>query len=254
MNKLLLAILINSFFFTSAISQEKRKSKDTKPVDVTFPSLDTLNISATLYEIDKTSPAIVLCHQAGYNKFEYDGIARELNKIGFNCLAIDQRSGGAISSMQNETFIRAMEKGKSTSFFDAEQDMIAAVNYATNKYKKPVILWGSSYSSTFALYLGRDNRNILAVVAFSPGNYFEAQKGSLIDFLTQYKKPFFIASSKQEIPTIKELLKKTNLAENQTWFQPTQFGKHGSSSLWDYPYETNEYWKAIKIFLDKLKK
>jgi dienelactone hydrolase len=253
MNKIILLLILNFILSTSGISQHPKKNKDAQPIAVTFPSLDTLGISALVYEIDKTSPAIVLCHQAGYNKFEYDGIARELNKRGFNCLAIDQRSGGPISSMQNETVNRALQKNKETSFFDAEQDIVAAINYTAQKYKKPVILWGSSYSSTFALYLGRDNQNVLAVVAFSPGNYFEAQKGSLVDFLSDYKKPFFITSSKQEIPSIKELLKKTNFTENQTWFQPSQFGRHGSSSLWDYPYESNEYWKAVNVFLDKLK-
>jgi len=255
MNRLILLLIFSAILSTVGICQDKSKSVNSseKPIALNFPSLDGLTISAALYEIDKTSPVIVLCHQAGYNKFEYDGIARELNKRGFNCIAIDQRSGGPIASMQNETANEAERKNKPGSFFDAEQDIIAAINYSSKKYGKPVILWGSSYSSTFALYLGIENENVSAVVSFSPGNYFEKQKGSLIDLLSTFKKPFFITSAKQEIPDMKELLQKTNLNEYQVWFQPQTRGSHGSSALWDPQPDTNEYWKALDLFFIKLK-
>src|SRR5258708_18305108 len=155
--------------------------------------------------------------------------------------------------MKNENSIRAMEKNKSTDFFSAEQDIVAAVNFASKKYDKPIVLWGSSYSSTFALYIGIKNENVKAVVSFSPGNYFEQQKGSLIESLSNFKKPLFITSSKQEIPSIKDLLQKTTMNEYQMWFQPMRVGRHGSSALWDSPTATNEYWNALDTFLAKLK-
>jgi hypothetical protein len=42
----------------------------------------------------KSQPYILLSHQAGSNRAEYAPIAPRLVKPGFNCLAIDQRSGG----------------------------------------------------------------------------------------------------------------------------------------------------------------
>jgi len=63
---------------------------------VEFPSVDGLIISGTIYQIDDTSPSILLCHQAGFNMHEYDEIAPKLNALGFNCIAVDQRSGGIL--------------------------------------------------------------------------------------------------------------------------------------------------------------
>lgn len=79
---------------TPKASETEKKVEYPKVVE--FPSLDSLTITAHLYQIDETSPFILLCHQARFNKFEYSGIAEKLNEMGFNCMAIDQRSGGPI--------------------------------------------------------------------------------------------------------------------------------------------------------------
>ena len=228
----------------------KKESEFIKTVE--FPSLDGILITANIYEIDKNAPVILLCHQARFNKFEYDGIALELNKLGFNCIAIDQRSGGPISSKSNETNLRARKAEKPTSYLDAEQDIIAAINYTNNYFDKPLILWGSSYSSTLALYLASSNDKVSAVISFSPGNYFAEQKGSLTDILPNLKKPMFITSSREESKYIDELLSKTTLGDNQIHFIPEGTGYHGSRSLWKGIEGGEEYWIAIKKFLSKL--
>jgi len=224
-----------------------------QPIDVQFPSLDSLIISAKVYEIDKDAPVIVLCHQARFNKFEYDGIAQKLNERGFNCIAIDQRSGGPIANVPNETTLRAVKENKPVEYLDAEQDIIAAINYTSDKYKKPVILWGSSYSSTLALYIAPENDNVSAVVSFSPGNYFTEKKGSLIEKLSGFQKPMFITSAKQEVPGIQELLQKVELNAQQVHFEPEEMGHHGSRALWYTQSGGEEYWQAIDSFLENLK-
>jgi len=239
-------------------SKPVKKKLKTKVVDVQFPSLDKLMVSAKLYEIDKTSPVIVLCHQARYNKYEYSSIALALNKKGFNCMAIDQRSGGEMTSENeevfiNETAIRAKKVGKPSDYIDAEQDIIAAISYAKKKYKSPLILWGSSYSSTLALYIAEENKLVDAVVSFSPGNYLSKFKGSLIDKLPNLKKPSFITSSKQEAGGITQLLSKTTLGEDQFHFKPNGAGFHGSKALWANQVGGDEYWNAIEAFLAALK-
>ncbi len=115
---------------------------------------------------------------------------------GFNCISIDQRSGGHLVEWFNETMLKAVKKGKPVEYLDAEQDIIAAVDYAAAKYKKKVILWGSSYSATLAIYQAVENKKIEAVIAFSPGEYFADQKKSLLEKLKGFKKPMFITSSK----------------------------------------------------------
>ena len=108
---------------------QKEISNDSIPIKVEFPSLDSLIIAALIYEINDTAPVVLLCHQARFNKFEYDEIAPELNKRGFNCVAIDQRSGGPIIDSPNETTLRAIKANKPIDYLDAEQDIIAAINY-----------------------------------------------------------------------------------------------------------------------------
>ncbi len=245
-----MAFVSNAFTGDLPVAGAKKAKR---PEKVEFPSRDGLLISAIVYEISDDAPVILLCHQARFNKFEYAGIARELNKLGFNCVAIDQRSGGPISNQPNETNLRARKAGKPTSYLDAEQDILAAIDYVANRYQKPSILWGSSYSSTLALYIAASNDKVSAVVSFSPGNYFAKEKGSLIDILPTFKKPMFITSSKEEIKYIDELLRKMDLNDKQIHFKPEGTGYHGSRSLWQGMPGGDEYWKAIKAFLAELK-
>src|SRR4051812_45624084 len=100
---------------------------------ITFASRDSLMITADLYKTDDNAPFMILFHQAGYSRGEYNEIARKLNKLGYNCLAVDLRAGEEINGVKNETAARAKEKKKPTEYLDAEQDMIAAINYVHYK-------------------------------------------------------------------------------------------------------------------------
>lgn len=223
------------------------------PVKVTFPSLDSLPVTANLYHYGDDAPVIVLCHQAGLNKIEYVKIAEMLFLKGFNCISIDQRSGGHLVEWFNETMLKAIKKGKPIEYLDAEQDIIAAVDFAVAKYQKRIILWGSSYSATLAIYQAIENRKIEAVIAFSPGDYFAEQKKSLQEKLKGFKKPMFITSSKDEAGELTRMLSNIHLKKNQVHFIPESKGIHGSRALWK-TYEYNqEYWRAINDFLAILK-
>lgn len=226
---------------------------DPFPVIIDIEAPDGLNINANEFEIDADAPVIVLCHQARFNKHEYDGIAERLNELGFNCIAIDQRSGGPITNHQNWTNVRAIEQGKPVDYLDAQQDINAAVDYASEKYDKKVILWGSSYSSTLALYVGIENDNVSAVVSFSPGDYFASERGSLIEKLASFKKPMFVTSSQREVEGVTALLSAMEMSDNQVQFKPKSDGFHGSRALWEGQPDGDEYWKAIEAFLETVK-
>ncbi|MGZ2369094.1 hypothetical protein ACXR6G_04865 [Ancylomarina sp. YFZ004] len=228
------------------------KKKDC-PELVEFNSLDSLKISSHLYKIDDNSPVILLCHQARFNKFEYAGIAERLNKMGFNCLAIDQRSGGPIGDKQNLTYLRARKRNKSVDYIDAEPDMRAAILYLSEKFNSKVILWGSSYSSTLALYLAAEMEQVSTVLSFSPGNYLSDKKGSLIDVLKDFEKPMFLTSSKHEAKGVSQLLDKHKLTKNQIQFIPEGNGHHGSRALWINQVGGEEYWLAVALFLKQSK-
>jgi len=217
---------------------------------ITFKSEDGLLVTGNLYEIGKDKPIILLCHQARYNKFEYADIAPKLNELGYNCLAIDQRSGGSFAGKPNETYERATKKGiTDITYLDAEQDIIAAVNYLSNKYDKKITAWGSSYSSGLVLYVSANNDNVNASISFSPGDYFDKKEVSLTKTIAAIQKPFFITSSKAESPGETQLLKDITLSASSVYFIPESAGFHGSKALWTGQEGAEEYWTAIKSFL-----
>ena len=100
---------------------------------VYFYAPDSLKISAFLYayndDPDNNKPYILLFHQANYSKGEYKETAPKLVKLGFNCLAVDLRSGGEVNYESNETASRAQAQGLPTRYVNAEQDVRAAIEY-----------------------------------------------------------------------------------------------------------------------------
>jgi pimeloyl-ACP methyl ester carboxylesterase len=260
MSKLLLLLPVLFLLKACAPTKKENDCDESKKVElisdyekIQFPSKDSLAITANLYHVADTAPVIVLCHQAGFNKFEYTGIAKKLKQAGYNCLAIDQRSGGGIVEELNETNIEAKKRNKGVDFLDAEQDIDAAVNFMSAKYKKPVILWGSSYSSVLVLYVAIDNANVKAVIAFSPGDYFQKEKGSLKTKLSNFSKPMLLTSSKEESKELSEMISGLQLNENQLQFIPDSTGYHGSRALWASSQNNEEYWNVITKFLEKVK-
>jgi pimeloyl-ACP methyl ester carboxylesterase len=235
----------------SAVARQNKVYVQEIPEKIIFPSIDSLPIHANLYHIDSALPIIVLCHQAGYNKVEYTEIAKVLNDMGFNCLAIDQRSGGNLVEWFNETKLEAIERGLPTEYLDAQQDIIAAVEFAAAKYKKEVLLVGSSYSATLVLNVAIENKNVNAVIAFSPGDYFP-DKINISKRLTDFKKPMFVTSSKEEAGELTKLISTVDLSEEQLQYVPESEGVHGAKALWK-TYENNEeYWIASSSFREKV--
>ena len=221
---------------------------------VTFPSKDGLNITADIYlSHPKDAPFIVLFHQAGWSRGEYIEIAPKLNTIGFNCMAVDQRSGGEVNGVVNATFKEAEKTGKGTTYLDAMQDMEAAIEYARAHYVKgKLLIWGSSYSAALVLKFAGDNPKIAdGVLAFAPGEYFE-KFGKGKTFITQSARnitsPVFITSARSE----KELwfsIYQAIQSKNKVYFIPKTEGEHGSRALWESKRAHKEYWDAITSFL-----
>ena len=77
---------------------------------VTFFSSDGLTVTADLYLKDKSYPFIILFHQANFSRGEYQETAPKLMKLGYNCLAVDLRSGKEVNFIKNETAAKAHEK------------------------------------------------------------------------------------------------------------------------------------------------
>ena len=223
---------------------------------ITFPSKDGINITAREYiKNPLENPFIILFHQAGWSHGEYIEIAPKLNRMGFNCLAIDQRSGGEVNGIENQTFNAAKNKVKSTTYIDAYVDMQAALDFVLMKFNpKKLIIWGSSYSAALSFKLGAENTDkVDGVLSFSPGEYF-AKLGKSKSFITESAKelrcPVFITSAKNEKPKWESIYKAISSVD-KTYFLPNTKGNHGSRALWEKFDDSKDYWKAVKSFLQK---
>jgi dienelactone hydrolase len=219
---------------------------------VTFSAKDGLMVTADLYIQNKALPYIVLCHLAGHSRGEYKETAKRLNLMGYNCLAVDARSGNEVMGMINQTAKQAKEQNKPAEFLDAEQDIVAAIAYADSLNKrKGVILLGSSYSAALALKIGTVDPKVRAVLSFSPGEYF-GEKLNLKQHIRSFNKPLFVTSSKQEAPGVAMLISDIKPPVKQH-FIPVGEGAHGSIALWKMTPNHAEYWTALEDFLKQLK-
>lgn len=226
-----------------------------KPRAITFPSEDGLEITADLYmaHTDKKTPFIVLFHQAGWSRGEYQEIAPILNDLGYNCMAVDLRSGGEVNKVSNKTHERARAAGKRTTHVDALADLRAALAHARKSYASgKLIAWGSSYSAALVLRLAGEQPELVDVaLAFAPGEYFgkRGKSGTWIrEAAKKIEQPVFITSAKDEKEGWAEIFAAMP-SKHKVSYLPTTQGNHGSRALWKKFSDSEGYWKAVKAFL-----
>ncbi|WP_050813297.1 alpha/beta fold hydrolase [Aquimarina agarivorans] len=221
---------------------------------IQFPSEDTIPVTADLYMTSKPSaPFILLCHQALFSRGSYREIATQLNELGYNCLAIDQRSGLASNNITNETHKAAKKENKPTKYINALPDIIAAYNYIKNDLKaSKIIIWGSSYSASLSLYLASKKSNELAgVLAFSPGEYFKIEDKTIAEYASKITCPAFLTSSKTEAKKLQPIYNAIP-SKHKVNFTPHTKGFHGSKALWSTKSGNEAYWTSVKNFLSSL--
>ncbi len=230
-----------------------RSAMGSDATTIVFPSGDGVPITADLYmPHPREAPFIILFHQAGWSRGEYREIAPQLNKLGYNCLAVDLRSGENVNRLDNETYKKAREAGKPTNYLDAYDDMKAAVSYAKLNYVGGrLIVVGSSYSAALSLLLAAEQPGAVnGVVAFSPGEYF-TRAGKSATFIQEaaakVKAPVFIASSRKEQDQWKAIY--NAIPGSKAFFVPATEGNHGARALWSQFDDSKAYWNELKIFL-----
>lgn len=230
-------------------------SHATESRTITFRSTDGISLTADLYtpHETKTTPLILLFHQAGSSRGEYTDIAPRLNKMGFNCIAVDLRSGEYSRGIDNQTAIQASKAGLPTHYSDALPDVIAALRYAHKNYpNSKIIAWGSSYSAALVLKVAGDHPELTdTVLAFSPGEYFAhlgKSKTWIQDSAKKIEVPVFITSSKEEADSWR-IIYDAIPSKTKTGFIPATAGRHGSRALWKKYDDSEAYWQAVTQFL-----
>lgn len=221
---------------------------------IQFSSGDGIQVTADLYmTANSRAPFIILYHQAGYSRGEYLEIAPKLNSMGFNCMAVDQRSGNKVNGIENETHKEAVAQNLKTDYLDALTDVEAAylyVKYGINPEK--IILWGSSYSAALMFYMGSEHhKNLSGILAFSPAEYFKVNGKEIKNFAKRVTSPVFVTSTKSEYPKWKSIYE--SLRSDKFSYIPEGEGSHGSKALWTENPGHELYWQAVGSFLNSLK-
>ncbi len=228
-------------------------------ITIQFMTNDKVMVTADLYAPnDVKAPFILLFHQATYSRGEFLEIAPKLNALGFNCMAVDLRSGENINGLVNQTWKFADSLGMQTRYIDAYTDMRAALSYVKRKYPgAKIILFGSSYSASLSIKLASDfPEGISGVVAFSPGEYFSKfgwSRDIIQTSAARVKCPVFITSSSDEKETWQKIYDAIPV-QTKVAFVPQSAGKHGAKTLWNAFPESAEYWQALKSFLTRFLK
>ena len=214
-----------------------------------FKAADGLAIYANFYPAQGRSKATILAfHQAGSSKGEYATIAPRLSKLGFNVLAVDQRSGGKTPESENET---VKNNGwKLSSYLEALPDLEAALEWVKSDERtkgSKLIAWGSSYSASLVFLLAQKHPEINAVMAFSPSDSYLEQSGLVWNAAKSVRSSVFIACTPDEAFDVKSIF---NLVshKNKIFFVPKNAGIHGSNAL-NVPISSKEYWAATEQFL-----
>jgi dienelactone hydrolase len=138
---------------------------------VTLAAADEVAVFGT-YEGtgDKAKPIVLLFHMGSSNAGEYAPISRKLVALGYNTLAIDQRSGATQFGRANAT-VTAL--GRGTRQLAALPDLQAALDWTrASGHTGKIVVCGSSYSAALVFLLAAKNPGkIDALMAFSPAEY-----------------------------------------------------------------------------------
>lgn len=234
----------------SAASEVTDDSTSDAAKPLVLKAADGVSIHAALYAAPQPKAIILLFHQAGSGKGEYATIAPRLVKLGYAALAIDQRSGGDLFGA-NET---ASAVSGQPSYLDAKVDLQAALDWAKPQ-GKPIILWGSSYSSALVFLVAAENPGMVtALLSFSPGEYL-GQPDLVRRNAAKLAVPVFVTSAKDagEIAAAKAIVDAVP-GTGEVQAVPAIAGVHGSSTLIAdrNPAGAEDNWRAVTAFLKRV--
>jgi alpha-beta hydrolase superfamily lysophospholipase len=224
------------------------------PMPVTLTAADQVKVFASYYGTGDTSkPIVLLFHQAGANGAEYESIAPKLNALGFDALAIDQRSGGNLFGRANRT-VKAL--GHSTGYRAALPDLQAALRWARASHTGKIIVCGSSYSAALVFVLAANNPGKIAgLMAFSPGEYLGSRHAvhDAAEKLNNVAVFVSSASTRGEIAAARAIVNAVP-GKNKTQFVP-KHAPHGASALNAdaNPAGYKQVWAAVERFLAPLR-
>ena len=129
-------------------------------MEMKFKAYNDYELNVYVWDEVKSPKAVVqIAHGMAEDAARYEDFAKFLNKNGYNVLADDHRGHG--KTAQGKMGI--VPDGD--CYFDTIEDMALLTDYAKDKYKVPVILFGHSYGSFLSQgYIEKHSDKIVACV------------------------------------------------------------------------------------------
>ncbi len=214
------------------------------PEQISYQSIDGLEITADLYETgDRSGPIVFAFHQSGSSRGEYRDIAPRLVDLGFNVLAVDLRWGATDrwNRVVNETAVRfgtdqiveEAEAGDRSrvwpTIFEAYNDMLASMDWAsTSGFDGLRLVIGSSFSAMIVMKLPQDRR-VDAVVSYSPGEYYSDDSTLVSRWAGEIGVPTYIGAGSDERELSQPVFRAVR-TQRKT-LHVAEVGRHGASIL-----------------------
>lgn len=129
-----------------------------------------LKLHGNLFFVDAKAPTILLLHTMGFYSFEYEKVAIQLMKKGYNCLALDFHAHGKSEGTPGRWTLQNLI-----------EDATCAIEYIEKNYNGPIGVFGTSFGGVVAVYaaVGRKGKAIKSL-AISNCSTYPAGLGSAV--------------------------------------------------------------------------
>lgn len=145
-------------------------------VTVTFPTDDSVTISASLRVGRPGSTPIVLVHQLGSARAEWEPLVAKLAAAGLTTLAIDLRGHGeSTAGAATNTRTYAYDSFSDADWRATPKDVQAAIAFLASRedlWPGHVVLVGSSIGGTACIAAAADDPRVVRMVVLSPGRAY----------------------------------------------------------------------------------
>lgn len=216
-----------------------------------YHSSDSLLITADLYFSSDSLPFVILIHEQGSSRGEYNSIVNRFQKMNFNCLVPDVRNGGNSNYTANETAKRCRSLQYKNTYNEVEMDILSSIAYAFSLSSKPVILVGAGANGALALKITKDTEHVLGAIALSPGEYF-GRDLNIETEIAEIQKPILLTASKKEFRYVNQMVSGIDESYKNVFAPESDEGGRGVNALLSENPSNGDYWLSILLFIKDL--
>lgn len=207
------------------------------PVAVEFPTDDGVSISATLRVGRAGTTPVVLVHQLGSARAEWDPLVAKLAELGLTTLAIDLRGHGE-STHGTGANARAYAYGsfRDTDWRATQKDVRAAIDFLAaheQVHAARVVLIGSSIGGTACIAAAAEDPRVASLVVLSPGRAYHGFD-AILPASRLAERPLLVLHSSEELPSQETSGVLDRIVANST-VRVVPGSAHGVSMLRDDP-------------------